>query len=194
MGHLRVRDPYLQTPQNIPCQEKTNIGESICSDPSYANHVDDGYVTRYHDPVVAIKPLNSKSIVPQIKRPVKFEGQTNLYRTSARVYGSLVPRTDEVGPALRQTTDPMTLSASIASSRGTWASWASIDHIAIIHSVPHSTPHSMYHEQTQLGIMLYSTVLAITSIYRRVASIIRRDPKSISTKRALILNKSHIHL
>ena len=23
--HLRVRDPYLQTPQNIPCQEKTNV-------------------------------------------------------------------------------------------------------------------------------------------------------------------------
>ena len=63
-------------------------------------------MTRYRDPVVAIKPLNKKSIVPAIKRPIKFEGQTNLYRTSARIYGSLKPRDDEVGPAKRQDSAP----------------------------------------------------------------------------------------
>jgi hypothetical protein len=68
--------------------------------------VDGGYVTNYNDPVVGIKPINQKSIETamsgKIQRPVKYIEETDLYKTSARSYGAIKPRDDEIGPAIRQ--------------------------------------------------------------------------------------------
>ena len=36
------------------------------------------------------------------KRPVKYIEETDLYKTSARSYGAIKPRNDEIGPAIRQ--------------------------------------------------------------------------------------------
>merc|ERR1711917_128111 len=66
--HLKKINPYLQTPKNVPCQEKTNIGQSICENPKMERHVvDGGYVTNYNDPVGAIKPRDDE-IGPAIRQ------------------------------------------------------------------------------------------------------------------------------
>jgi len=38
----------------------------------------------------------------EIKRPVKYIIETDLYKTSARLYGAIKPRHDEIGPSIRQ--------------------------------------------------------------------------------------------
>ena len=38
----------------------------------------------------------------KIQRPVKYIEETDLYKTSARSYGAIKPRDDEIGPAIRQ--------------------------------------------------------------------------------------------